>query len=261
MASDLLFKACIQAKEYDLTTNQVIVLLMLCNHVNPDSGQCNPSRETLAACTKLSERSVSRAIVELEEKGFITCFRHKRMSTQYRVSLPNFTGQSVSSEGTHSPVNGKTRDRESRLRGQSVSSEGTECPVRGDTVARKTIKETTNETTNELLKEGEGQKTTFKDLCLTELPSSWLDWIVEAHPDFLPERAFEMFNNFWLEKRSKKTPQEWFERFKLSTDGIPASRIDWVCGRPTKKQTTRKSGHKAYRQPDHVATFEEMGLI
>lgn len=64
---------------------QKLVLLMLANRTNSDTGQCNPSHERLAADCGMHKDSVTRAIKELEEKGLLE-IQHR---FQEGISLPN----------------------------------------------------------------------------------------------------------------------------------------------------------------------------
>lgn len=64
---------------------QKLVLLMLANRTNSDTGQCNPSHERLAADCGMHKDSVKRAIKELEEKGLLE-IQHR---FQEGISLPN----------------------------------------------------------------------------------------------------------------------------------------------------------------------------
>lgn len=266
MASDLLFRAFANMKEYDLTTNQVIVLLMLCDRTNQDSGQCNPSRETLAACTKLSVRSVSRAIVELEEKGFVTCIRRNRTSTKYQIHLPEFAGQPVPRHETHSPANQNMGDTQSRDTGHTVPRHETACPVTRDTVARKPIKEPIYEPTIELLKEearAKNKYVSYESLGLTSLPKRWADWLAQAYPTFVPDRVFDQFSSFWNKTAATKTLDGWFEQFRKSTNGIPPSLHEYMTGivdeKPGKAAPKAKPKHQAYMDGP-VYSLEEMGL-
>jgi len=67
----------IQALNWALAQDQIkntgtkFVLLILCNYAD-ETGQCYPSRETIAKKTAMSVRSVQRHINWLAENGFLT---------------------------------------------------------------------------------------------------------------------------------------------------------------------------------------------
>jgi len=55
----------------DMTTMELVVLLCLADFTNHKTGQCNPSQSTIAAKTRMDQRSVGRALNGLEAKGYI----------------------------------------------------------------------------------------------------------------------------------------------------------------------------------------------
>ena len=55
----------------DLTAAEIWVLVLLGHFTNHKTGQCNPSQSTIAAKTRMSRRSVVRALNGLEAKGYI----------------------------------------------------------------------------------------------------------------------------------------------------------------------------------------------
>ena len=68
-----------------LPCTQKIVLLMLAERHNKDTGQCNPSHDRLADDCGLSRRSVMDQVARLEEAGYIR-IRHRAANN---VKLPN----------------------------------------------------------------------------------------------------------------------------------------------------------------------------
>jgi len=73
------------AVEQDLPALQKLVLLMLANRTNTDTGRCDPSHDKVARDCGMSKPSVKRAISELAEKGLIEI--HRQASNG--VHLPN----------------------------------------------------------------------------------------------------------------------------------------------------------------------------
>ena len=79
------------AARQKLPCTQKIVLLMLANRHNSDSGRCDPSHDRLAEDCGLTRRSVMDQIVKLSENGFIR-IRHralggKHLANQYTLVL------------------------------------------------------------------------------------------------------------------------------------------------------------------------------
>ncbi|WP_410548330.1 helix-turn-helix domain-containing protein, partial [Achromobacter sp. SIMBA_011] len=69
----------------DLPALQKLVLLMLANRTNRDTGRCDPSHDKLSADCGMSKDSVKRAIAELSDKGLLDV----RRQAQNGVNLPN----------------------------------------------------------------------------------------------------------------------------------------------------------------------------
>lgn len=79
------FEAMTWAVKQDLPAREKLVLLMLANRTNPDTGQCNPSMDRLAIDCGMSKASVKRAIRTLEARSLLRV-RHNRSGA---VNLPN----------------------------------------------------------------------------------------------------------------------------------------------------------------------------
>ncbi|MHB9838495.1 helix-turn-helix domain-containing protein [Paraburkholderia terrae] len=79
------FQAMTWAVEQDLPALQKLVLLMLANRTNPDTGRCDPSHDKVASDCGMSKPSVKRAISDLAEKGLVEI--HRQASNG--VNLPN----------------------------------------------------------------------------------------------------------------------------------------------------------------------------
>lgn len=78
-------------KQNTANSGQKLVLLMLANYTNPDTGQCNPSQKRLAEKCCMSLASVKRHIDGLEEAGFLTVVNNYRngslIACQYELHL------------------------------------------------------------------------------------------------------------------------------------------------------------------------------
>lgn len=79
------FPAMSWAVRQKLPCTQKIVLLMLAERHNKDSGQCNPSHDRLADDCGLTRRSVMEQIAKLEGAGYLR-IRHRSSNN---VKLPN----------------------------------------------------------------------------------------------------------------------------------------------------------------------------
>lgn len=73
------------ATEQDLKANEKIVLVMLANRCNHDTGRCDPSHKRLATECGMSLSTLKRCIDKLEAAGLLT-IEHRE---QNGVSLPN----------------------------------------------------------------------------------------------------------------------------------------------------------------------------
>lgn len=87
----------IQDAPGDLTATEMLVLLMLAEHGDPEGGSSNPTIDTLSRETRCGRRSVARALASLVEKDIIeiqvagtrhmpnmyrfTAFRHAKMAS------------------------------------------------------------------------------------------------------------------------------------------------------------------------------------
>lgn len=85
------FEAFAWAARQRVTSTQKLVLLMLAERHNKDTGQCRPSHDTLAEDCGLTRRSVIDQIGKLAQAGYITVLpRAKdnlRLPNQYRLNF------------------------------------------------------------------------------------------------------------------------------------------------------------------------------
>ena len=65
------FQAMAWAVEQDLPVKQKMVLLMLANRTNHDTGRCDPSMDKLSKDCGMSKTSVKEAIRALKELGLV----------------------------------------------------------------------------------------------------------------------------------------------------------------------------------------------
>ena len=85
------FHAIKWAAEQKLPAMQKIVLLMLANRTNPDTGLCYPSHDKLAIDCGMTKRSVIQQIEKLEKCNFLTVLRETKDSVKqvnkYRLHI------------------------------------------------------------------------------------------------------------------------------------------------------------------------------
>jgi Helix-turn-helix domain len=83
---------CALAAASDLSTMAIRLTLRLCVSFNCKTGQCDPGYRTLAGDMAVSERSVFRAIAELEAGGWITVDRtggDNTRNNQFTLLIPS----------------------------------------------------------------------------------------------------------------------------------------------------------------------------
>lgn len=106
------FQAMTWAVEQVLPSNQKIVLLMLANRTNHDTGRCDPSHKRLAFECGMGVSTLKRMITELEKGGYLTV-EAKKVGD---VNLPNQYVLHLGKKGVGpnradpNPANGVTED-------------------------------------------------------------------------------------------------------------------------------------------------------
>src|SRR5690606_2412510 len=104
------FQAMTWAVEQRLPAAQKLVLLMLANRTNHDTGRCDPSHRRLADECGMSTATVKRAIVELEKKGLLRVIHRTRegvnLPNQYQLNLGAEVGSPCGGSGHSEPTVG-----------------------------------------------------------------------------------------------------------------------------------------------------------
>lgn len=107
------FQAMTWATAQKLPCNQKMVLLMLANRTNQDTGRCDPSHKLLAEDCGLSLASVKRAISELEKGGLLEVIHRTHegvnLPNQYRLNLRGVGSQRAEGWGQSEPRVGSQR--------------------------------------------------------------------------------------------------------------------------------------------------------
>jgi hypothetical protein len=94
--------ALVWAMNQKLPAMQKIVLVMLANRVNKDSGDCFPSLTRIADDSGMNRRSAIRQIEELEKGGYLTVIRSvkngEKQANHYRLSLGGSVRETLPSD-------------------------------------------------------------------------------------------------------------------------------------------------------------------
>ena len=87
------FQAMTWAVEQKVPALQKLVLLMLANRTNHETGRCTPRIKTLAEECGMSDRTVQRCLVELAESDLVVVHHRTidglRISSQYELKIPS----------------------------------------------------------------------------------------------------------------------------------------------------------------------------
>ena len=114
------FQAMTWATSRELPCNQKMVLLMLANRTNHDTGRCDPSHSRLAADCGLSVSAVKSAIGQLAEAGYIT-INHRKSGN---INLPNQYTLCIEGGGSsENPGVGRQKTHPSRETTEGVGRE------------------------------------------------------------------------------------------------------------------------------------------
>lgn len=129
---------------------ELLVLLALADFAN-DEGRCFPSVETLAEKSRMSERSVQRAVRAMEEAGFLSIEpgggRHS--ANQYVIDVDALRAISATkTDPVQPPTEPENTPSDPELRGDNLTplnpSGVTSTTFRGDTGVTLTVKEETS---------------------------------------------------------------------------------------------------------------------
>jgi hypothetical protein len=92
------------------TAGQKLVLLMLANHSNGHTGQCNPSHKRLADECSMGVSTLKRNIASLSEAGLLTIIHKSQdgvsLPNQYRLTPLNLEGVGPNRAGGRSKLDG-----------------------------------------------------------------------------------------------------------------------------------------------------------
>lgn len=100
------FQTMTWAVDQDLPTNQKMVLIMLANRTNHDTGRCDPSHKRLAKDCGMSLSTLKRCLSALEEEGYIGIVTRRsgdvNLPNQYQLNMTRVGSERTdpSSQGT-----------------------------------------------------------------------------------------------------------------------------------------------------------------
>jgi hypothetical protein len=107
------FEAMAWAVKKELPAMQKLVLLLLANRTNADTGQCTPSHDRLAKDCGMTSRSVKAQIAKLAEGGYLTVTPRTKeglsLSNQYTLAIWEQGGNQVPPRGNDVPGGGEPR--------------------------------------------------------------------------------------------------------------------------------------------------------
>jgi hypothetical protein len=163
------------AVEFELPVHQKMVLMMLANRTNSDTGRCDPSHERLAKDCGMSKESVKRAISQLAVDGIVSIVHR----TESGVCLPNQYVLNIRGVGSDRPDGGVTQ----------TLGVGSDRPTNQEDKPLKETKEVARG---------------------TRLPSDWIPGIGEVsfcrsrRPDLKVEEVAESFRDYWIAQPGQK---------------------------------------------------------
>ena len=172
----------------------VLLFLAFCH--NAESGQCNPSRETIreffsSEDEQCSMKRIDRALKELREKGFIRSV--KRACKSGVLNWYEIAG--LAAEG--SPQNGGgIRNKKRKEREEYADAPLVLDPVSHNEAPRNVV--TGNDVTPKPEKEKKGSRITF-----TELTPELREQANKVRPDLSPDQIafeFDCFLDYWRAK-------------------------------------------------------------
>ena len=214
------FEAMAWAVRQKVKPMQKLVLLMLANRHNDDSGQCNPSHAKLADDCDMSVSGVKKAIKELSDLGLLNIKKSSQdgvslpnqysLNTHLNISKPkNVVGHEVTWVGHEVTGGGSHGDRGV---GHEVTTKQ-EVETVKETVKRKEAKKppTSEKTFSEYLKDCEAKE-------VFALPA-------DSEAQRLADKLFiedEMFDVAWLEFKARHLDQDSASSKKKQKDWVKA---------------------------------------
>ena len=197
------FQAMTWAVRQELPLREKMVLMMLANRVNADTGRCDPSIQRLAIDCGMSKDSVRRALVELAKRDLIEVLRRSREGVQlpnhYRVLAGPEDGIGIGSD----PEEAEGGD--ASLRGVVAHSEGGEAHSEGGSSTQRggVVAVCDPNQRDKPVREPEKRRATRLPADWT-LPDEWRDWAISlGHSKQTVSLEAEKFRDYWCAKSGK----------------------------------------------------------
>ena len=242
------FKRIAAAVDMDLPPTEKLLLILLANSADDDSGECFPSQQYLSTKSKVSRQTVNRLLKSLAEKGAIQ-IRHKyRDDGGFRantyVVLPLF-------EGTPCQI---LRQGGVTQGDRGVSDIATAIDSHKETVISKQPPSVSPPKGSRLSED-------------FELPDDWRDWAKQKRPDLHIPSVFEIFKDHWLSVAGSqgvkrdwlRTWRNWIRRESVQGEKkLNGSRPPWAnIPRDDNQLTTfaRTHGHPEARVGELTAAY------
>lgn len=172
-------------KQNTANSGQKLVLLMLANHANGYSGQCNPSHKRLAEECCMGISTLKGHIQALQDAGFLKVVNrfnnNSYVANQYELQLP------LSQNLTYP-------QSESDLPLARIGLQKQEVKQERETVEAKRATRLPQE---------------------LELPQEWITFCLQERKDLDPVKVFAGFKDFWLAKAGKDACKlDWFATWR-----------------------------------------------
>jgi len=180
-------------------SGQQLVLLMLANHTNGHTGQCNPSHQRLAYECKMGLSTLKNHLKGLEEKGFIRILHLSKDG----VSLPNQyilvgVGQDLTDHGSESD----------RGVGQNLATKQELKPVNKTGTLKP--EEVSDEVWQAFVEHRKAKKSQISRLVLNTIAkqASEAGWTLEAALTEMVSRGWQGFKAEWVKSKTPTAKQE-----------------------------------------------------
>ena len=174
------------AIDLDLSPSDKLILILLANNANDETGDCFPSQTYLANRSGMSRGSVNRVIKRLVVAGFVDIIPQYRddggrRSNRYRLNM-DVTGGGVTIE--HSPCNEKSHDPVTK--GDSLTVISNRHKNHSDTRGTRLEED-------------------------WKLPDTWRRWGKEIRPDLHLDTVASCFKDHWISvSGARALKRDWF---------------------------------------------------
>lgn len=106
-------------EDANISSKAVLVLVALAHFHNQETGRCNPSISRIEKRTKLTRKTVKRAIAELRQAKLLAVYYRKMQGAGGKMNLPNnyvilAGGRVTVTPGVGSPRPPKVEDKSTR---------------------------------------------------------------------------------------------------------------------------------------------------